>query len=64
MPQPDPSPPSAEGAARIVNESWKGRDMGAIVLLATNTGIRRGDLFALRWSHVDFDTGVLTWRSR
>jgi len=35
-------------------ESW------VLVEVALNTGLRRGEQFALRWEHVDFTTGVLT----
>jgi integrase len=31
----------------------------ALVVLALQTGMRRGELFGLRWGHVDFSRGVL-----
>ncbi len=34
-----------------------------LVLLAVGTGLRLGELAALRWSAVDFETGFLTVRS-
>jgi integrase len=30
-----------------------------LILLAINTGMRRGELLTLRWSHVDFQRGVI-----
>lgn len=29
------------------------------ILLATNLGLRRGEIFALRWEHVDFASGII-----
>jgi integrase len=60
---PDPQPPSAEEAARIVDAAWEWPDWGALVWLAMTTGARRGELCGLRWSHVDLPSGVLTYRS-
>ncbi|WP_165922147.1 hypothetical protein [Pseudonocardia endophytica] len=48
-PPPDPTPPNAAQAARIVAEAWRDPDWGALVWLAMTTGCRRGELCALRW---------------
>jgi integrase len=60
--KPQPHPPSAEEAARIVTEAWEDPKWGALVWLAITTGARRGELCALRWSNVDLDRGVLVIR--
>ncbi len=60
--QPDPRPPSAEEAARIVEAAAETPDWGALVWLTMTTGARRGELCGLRWSHVDLPTAVLTFR--
>jgi integrase len=33
--------------------------LGALYLLASFTGIRQGELFALKWTDIDLDTGVI-----
>jgi integrase len=59
--RPNPQPPSAADAARLLNETWTAdADWGTFVWLAMTTGARRGELCALRWRHVDLDHGVLT----
>lgn len=63
LPQPNPHPPSAPEAARLVTEAWKDPDWGAFVWVAMTTGARRSELCALRWSAVDLDGAVLTLRS-
>lgn len=59
VPPPDPDPPTAEEAARILDEAFRDPAWGALVWLAMTTGIRRGELCALRWSKVDLGTGVI-----
>lgn len=62
-PKPDPRPPTATAAACILNEAWVADpDWGTLVWLAMVTGIRRGELCALRWRHVDWEAGVLAVR--
>jgi integrase len=41
-PTPNPKPPSARDAARLLAESWKDPDWGTLVWLAMTTGARRG----------------------
>jgi integrase len=60
MPQPNPHPPTAPEAARLVTQAWNDPDWGTFVWVAMTTGARRGELCALRWDAVDLDAAVLT----
>lgn len=60
--EPDPQPPTPEEAARIVNAAWADPAWGTLVWVAMTSGARRGELSALRWSHVDLGTGALSVR--
>jgi integrase len=35
----------------------------AIIICALDTGMRRGEMFSLKWSDVDFETGLITIRA-
>ncbi len=60
---PQPVPPTADDAARIFAAAWaQDEDWGALVWLVMVTGLRRAELLALRWSDVEFDTGMITVR--
>jgi integrase len=64
-PKPNPQPPTAAHAARIVNESWRNPDWGALIWTAMTTGVRRGEMCAIRVSSVDLDEGRETiWLRR
>lgn len=64
-PKPNPQPPSPREAARIIEESWKDPDWGALVWTAMTTGARRGELCAIRLHSVDLDEGRETlWLRR
>jgi integrase len=56
-PKPNPQPPTAGQAARIVTESWRDPDWGTLVWMAMTTGVRRGELCAIRLSSVDLAVG-------
>lgn len=63
MPRPNPQPPTAEEAARLVDTAFASDpDWGAFVWLAMTTGARRGELCALRWSNIDLSSGAITIR--
>ena len=40
-------------------ELARGTDMYVPVLLATNLGLRRGEVLALRWQHIDFENAIV-----
>jgi integrase len=58
-PKPHPQPPTAEQAARILTESWKDPEWGALIWTAMTTGARRGELCALWREDLDLDAKVL-----
>jgi integrase len=60
---PQPDPPSPADAARIVEGAFAvDDDWGTLVWLVMTTGMRRGEVCALRWSRVDLDLGVVDVR--
>jgi integrase len=53
-PKPQPHPPSAANAARIIEKAWStDAEWGTFVWLTMVTGARRGELVALRFSNVE-----------
>jgi integrase len=59
---PSPNPPSAADAARLLDAAFGLDDWGALVCLVMTTGMRRGEVCALRWRDVDFDTETVEVR--
>jgi integrase len=62
-PHPEPQPPTPAEAARILTAAWADPDLGLVVWLAVITGARRGELCALRWRHLDPESGMLVIRA-
>ncbi|MQA08130.1 MAG: tyrosine-type recombinase/integrase [Pseudonocardiaceae bacterium] len=60
-PTPDPQPPTAEEAARILNQAWKDLDWGTLVWTVMTTSPRRAEICGLRWRHFDADRQLLTY---
>jgi integrase len=54
-----PDPPSASEAAALLGAAWADPEWGLLLWLTMVTGLRRGELSALRWQHVDFDRSCL-----
>ena len=62
--RPQPRPPTSEEAARLVLAAFDQDDeWGTLVWLTMVTGMRRSELAALRWRHVDLDRAVIELRS-
>ena len=51
----------SRGVARLLHAA-QGTELAAIVVVAIGTGLRRGELLALRWSDVNLDARRLTVR--
>ena len=56
----EPDPPSAEEAAAVISAAWGNPDWGLLLWITMVSGMRRGEVSALRWRHVDLTTGTLT----
>lgn len=53
---PEPDPPSPDDAARMLDAAFAmDEEWGTLVWLVMTTGIRRGEVCALRWRDVDLD---------
>lgn len=55
----EPDPPSTQEAAALLSAAWADPDWGLLLWLTMITGLRRGEVSALRWRHVDFDRAHL-----
>jgi integrase len=55
----EPDPPSAEEAAAVISAAWGDSDWGLLQWVVMITGMRRGEISALRWQHVDLVAGTL-----
>jgi len=60
-PKPNPTPPTPEEAAQILNEAWKDLDFGTLVWVVMITAPRRGEVSRLRWRHFDKTRKVLRY---
>ncbi len=48
--------------ARQLLEEARGSRIEVMILVALNTGMRRGELSALRWDDIDFENGLILVR--
>lgn len=60
---PEPNPPSASEAARLLAAAFEmDEDWGTLVWLVMTTGIRRGEVCALRWRDIALDAEIVEIR--
>lgn len=60
---PEPDPPSAAEAARLIDAAFDlDADWGTLVWLVMTTGLRRGEVCALRWRNIDLDGETINVR--
>lgn len=61
--RPEPDPPTPAEAAKLSEAAFElDDDWGTLVWLAMTTGMRRGELVALRFKRIDLDQGVIDLR--
>jgi integrase len=60
---PEPDPPSPADAARLLDAAFEmDDDWGTLVWLVMTTGMRRGEVCALRWRDIDLNEEVIAIR--
>jgi integrase len=60
---PEPDPPSPTDAARLLDAAFEmDEDWGTLVWLVMTTGIRRGEVCALRWRDIDLNEEMIAIR--
>lgn len=60
---PEPDPPSADEAAKLVEAAFEDDDeWGTLVWLVMTTGMRRGEVAALTWGDIDLEEGMIEIR--
>jgi integrase len=60
---PEPDPPSPAEAARLLDAAFElDEDWGTLVWLTMTTGLRRGEVCALRWRDIDLDEETIEIR--
>lgn len=63
QPAPNPQPPTASEAARLIDGASRiGPDWGAFVWTKMTIGARRGEMCALRWHDIDLDNEIIHLR--
>ena len=55
----EPDPPTAAEAAAVVGAAWRDPEWGLLLWLIMVTGMRRGEISALRWRNLDLRNGVV-----
>ncbi len=58
----EPDPPSATEAAAVISTAWGDPDWGLLLWVIMITGMRRGEISALRWRDVDLLAATLIVR--
>jgi integrase len=56
----EPDPPSADEAAKLLNEAWRDPTWGLLLWLTMVLGARRGEICGLQWTDLNLDLGLVS----
>jgi integrase len=55
----EPDPPTATEAAAVIGTAWRDPEWGLLLWVVMVTGMRRGEISALRWRNLDLPNNVV-----